>query len=135
MKANELMIGDWVNTSDGISRVIYIAKYSGIYTDNTNIGEKLYSLHEINPIPLTPEILEKNGFEKQDYQWKYRDNSCMVIICIAPLIEIDGEMIDDNLANVMLHGALFDIDITFDGYVHELQHALKLCGIEKEIEL
>lgn len=57
------MIGDWVNTPNGISRVTYIAKYSGIYTENTNIGEKLYSPYEINPIPLTPEILEKNGFK------------------------------------------------------------------------
>ena len=25
--------------------------------------------------------------------------------------------------------------LPFPGYVHELQHALRLCGIEKEIEI
>ena len=122
MKANELMIGDWVNTPNGISRVIYIAKYSGIYTDNTNVGEKLYSPHEINPIPLTPKILEKNGFERSKVfvEWKYENDDAYMIYKPFPYFKIQME----------------ECVVAFPcKYVHQLQHALHLCEIEKEIEL
>ena len=122
MKANELMLGDWVNTPNGISRVIYIAKYSGIYTDNTNIGEKLYSPYEINPIPLTPKILEKNGFERSKVfvEWKYENDDVYMIYKPFPYFKIQME----------------ECVVAFPcEYIHELQHALRLCGIEKEITI
>ena len=72
----------------------------------------------IEPIPLTPEILEKNGFIKES-----RD-------CFGESLQycvlVDGLWIDISGENY------------FEGkldYVHQLQHALKNCEIEKEIEL
>ena len=90
----------------------------------------------LDPLPLTPEILEKNGFIKQyNYQWGYRDNSCTIVISIAPQIEIDGEIFGTPPINVFLEGALFNINMTSDMCVHNLQNCLNLVGIEKEIQI
>lgn len=131
MDAKNLMLGDWVNTPNGISRVIYIAKYSGIYTDNTNIGEKLYSPYEINPIPLTPEILEKNGFAYFSIggaeQWLINDD----------YYDINVYEYSDSIwvfRYDCTEMSLPHTQVTMS-YVHELQHCLKMVGIDKEIVL
>ena len=80
---------------------------------------------DIEPIPLTAEILEKNGFVGElcsngiDYvseEYKLR------IICKT------------NDVGWTIYANHFGLDKK-DVFVHELQHALRLCGIEKEIEL
>ena len=76
MKATELMIEDWV-LYDGEP---YQIRQLGIYEVNRDgedypavcVGKPkgiglIIERNEIEPIPLTPEILEKNGFVKQDY--------------------------------------------------------------------
>ena len=77
--------------------------------------------NEVQPIPLTPEILEKNGFVKHDTwdEWVHYETG----------IFIDFTLLVDE------YGFHLDIPNARIKYVHELQHALKLCGIEKEIEL
>ena len=54
MKANELMIGDWV----------YIKDYP-MTAQPMQVKKEHFvrSLVEFEPIPLTKELLEKNGFE------------------------------------------------------------------------
>lgn len=134
MTSKDLMIGDWVKNDLGeIQQVVEIhdgEKIMLAYND-------FYSADELEPIPLTAEILEKNGFVKRyNYQWEYRDNSCKIEISIAPQIEIDGEMLGAPPINVIFEGALFDINMTSDDIcVHNLQHIIRLCGIEKEITL
>lgn len=152
MRPEELMIGDYAQVNrDGLcinkDTIVEIREIDANNTFNTHIGsascrplddiqyENGIWCDDLSPIPLTTEILEKNGFIKRyDYQWEYRDNSCAIVVNIAPQIEIDGEALGTPPINVNLEGALFDINITSDMCVHELQHALRLCGIDKEIE-
>ena len=66
MKANELMIGDWVYSTfcDKPCKVIGIEQYESEYANVkvTNVtGAK--DINSIYFIPLTAEILEKNGFD------------------------------------------------------------------------
>lgn len=65
---------------------------------------------ELNPIPLTPEILEKNGFVKHDKIHPYY---------LDYYHERDGFTIFNSSA---WHGHILNS-------VHELQHALRLCGL------
>ena len=146
MKANELMIGDWVMVNDvehtHLLQVAEILMKSGTYyatlywdgmPDNVNPETLTADVDKVLPIPLTKEILEKNGFEK-----RWQDN-----------FEYFN---DDEGLNITFHpkssnytnGAYDYIDIergclTINempiAFVHELQHALRLCGISKEIEL
>ena len=133
MKANELQIGDWV-------QIVEPCKYAGAigrvktlidHKDDENTYFKVFlknnTIHigiedicsdDIRPISLTPEILEKNGFTKESRE-NYVDKLQYCILTDGLWIDISGE----NFFEGKLE------------YVHQLQHALRLCEIEKEIVL
>lgn len=75
-------------------------------------------LSNLKPIPLTIEVLEKNGFT-DNYK---EDDLCYAQSC--------GDII-----GIHISGKNGIMEEMYFKYVHELQHALKLCGIEKEITL
>jgi hypothetical protein len=111
MKANELMIGDWVldTRTDTPLRV------------NPFMAEM--EVPEWESIPLTPEILEKNGFEAiKEGRYPSLRNYYNDIIFQLEGIKEEG--------NCKILYIFKNIPIL---YVHQLQHALKLCGIDKEI--
>ena len=145
MKATDLMPGDLVTFKDCqndanpvVIKIWQINADGGAFVsiDRHDALDEITIDDEIVGIPLTPEILEKNGFKKLDnYKWEYGDNSCKIEMNIAPQIEIEGEILGTPPINMVFEGALFDINITSDMCVHELQHCLKLVGIDKEIVL
>lgn len=135
MKANELMIGDWVVYRgdaeytnpvriDGMD----IRTCSLITEDREDVG-----FDGIEPIPITPEILEKNGFEFDscgdcgDGWYIYYDEGCHYI----------GRGKNGKGWNCILWRESYcDYACCVEiKSVHQLQHAMRLCGIEKEIEL
>lgn len=156
MKANELMIGDWVCHKDWPSIPIRVCGIStkisfehSLLWDEDNreyVRIERYSecdYDEIKPIPLTSEILELNiGFIKKDvfkegefwqYIYSHHDNA-HDFYCKARFVESRG--IDCCELSYYTYGILSCNVISIKiRYVHELQHALKLCGIEKTIEL
>lgn len=116
MKATELMLGDWVSALGKNCRITSIDKYDAKVC--TDPEDELFFLDDIYPIPLTPEILEKNGFVFR------ADNDTMY-----------GEYYLHNqstfaikMFNGYLVGMCMSEDLEFH-YVHELQHALRLCGL------
>jgi hypothetical protein len=123
MEAKDLMIGDKLKTvfDQKIVEVKEI-KQNCIYTEGN-----AYEYNEIEPIPLTPDILEKIGFGTERN--------------IGHIIDDwDGTQIiynswDHNLRIIKNYKTRLDIETFDDIAVHELQHALRLCGIEKEIVL
>lgn len=123
MKANELMIGDLV-IIEGYSRICAITEVGVYFVDRNGIGTT--SFDRIEPIPLTAEILEKNGFVEEKYGWRKLNaaNWCININIFNGKERYALSVLGIN-SQVTLHGY----------YVHELQHALRLCGIDKEIVL
>lgn len=144
LSAKDLMVGDWVSVI--IEGETYQGRVSRIEGDTENICVSLYNapygwedgdaFDDISPIPLTPEILEKNGFKPyipenhletvyacQDVSkavadelyalWPYQDGSFYL------LLRVDGK----DMVRMDVH------------YIHQLQHALRLCGIDKTIKL
>lgn len=132
MKANELMIGDWVYNIHNRQNEQVEEIGSGLVMLSYN---DLYEYDEIEPIPLTHEILEKNGFTKSTpppgihakcYELDNKKDRYNLTIADYNkykrlLLNVDSE--DSECFNIKCD------------YVHELQHALRLCKIEKEIEL
>lgn len=135
MKANELsckslMVGDWVYRPDCYDQVKEI-RHTGIIGLDSLRG--LIGFSELKPVPLTPEILEKNGFRKsvsppgihaKCYELDNKKDRYNLTIADYNkykrlLLNVDSE--DSECFNIKCN------------YVHELQHALHLCGIEKEI--
>lgn len=134
MKADELMIGDWVL----YDKQPYKVRELGIYGTNRDgsdypaicVGKPngfglILERKKIKPIPLTKEILEKNGWSQDIYSNESYDNED--IECLSLWVGEDGK-------NAWWWHAGFELVIPLN-YVHELQHALKLCKIEQEIEL
>ena len=126
MKANELMIGDWVLVEKIPTKVNGLAILQ-IMTDDHNYNED--DSVELEPIPLTEEILEKNGFrithEHADYY--FEENGEKMDFCMRKMYDKDNPKQQKGWSFYA-----FNV-LTLVDYVHELQHALKLCGIEKEI--
>lgn len=134
MKANELMIGDWVirgNITEEPMRITDIcASKNNVYLDLSGIPI-LGKIDKINPIPLTPEILKKNGFKMAKWKedepagllGKWWDNRGQVLV----------KRFDFTLLGEVYSVKANNSQISNIRYVHELQHALRLCGIDKEI--
>lgn len=119
MKSTDLMIGDWVYRPDCYSKVKEIRENGIIGLDHLR---GIISFEELKPIPLTPEILEKNGFVYDSEDKLFED--------IYPRISMlysQYRLVENGGIN---YGEMSEIK-----YVHQLQHALRLCGIDKEIEL
>lgn len=67
IKANELRIGNLVYKRDLPSSEHSALLVNNIYRNGVNINEEgwVYSLPDLDPIPLTAEMLEKAGFKEQ----------------------------------------------------------------------
>ena len=120
MKCKEFMVGDFCRSGHGFPMQI------------TNVGDDYaYATFEGNegepwefddkdeqpqPIPLTTEILEKNGWEYTTYCHEYRDDK-NTIQCRLPYMvgRING----------------IDIENFKCEYVHQYQHLLRLCGLNE----
>ena len=123
MKVTELMIGDYVLDGDNVAQVTSIT-CDGIIETTVNETSNIEVIH---PIPLTPEILEKNGFEvdeKDENMLKWRWS------VIDDCISYDKST---GIVRIFYPSGLVFVKIL--EFVHELQHALRLCNIDKEIVL
>ena len=136
MKANELMIGDWVTFADLEKDEAIIPIQIGsiefgsvwAFIDHDKGADEL-DFEGIAPIHLMPEILEKNGWVK--FQMYYR-------LRIDDTQYLEWYPHEGRLQRLYIHkDNSREVVFTVSGlsYTHELQHALRLCGIDKEIVL
>ena len=142
MEARDLMIGDWVHVE---AHRGFNAQNVKVETIPDNDSDNKYGHHyghigtwlcggdndfrdvetkHLQPIPLTPEILEKNGFHKE---W---EGDVVLMVCDTIIVEIGDMYKVYKDGKMYLRRVLAPLY-----YVHELQHAMRLCGIEKEIIL
>lgn len=131
------MIGDWVRFkhSDLVHQIKAISRVS-LKVDNGN----WYRAKVFDPIPITEEILEANGFDKRLHDrttlvvWKPRNNDFSLVkynyhratvsISVSPFRRVAPHNEAEQTIDAI--GCMF---------VHQLQHALRLCGVDKEIIL
>lgn len=121
MEIDEVMIGDWLlYKSDSLENAFPIQITREMFNKELVVWNDRFE-----PIHLTPEILEKNGFKK-DFELKgcYWRPDCRKY-CIVKEIE--------TWYFAFRHMGGGHICISECNYLHELQHLLKLCGIDKEI--
>lgn len=146
MKANELMIGDWVRIDEPdkyagatgqIQSLMYYREDDSAYFNVFIQGKFGYVSRDvrsddIRPIHLTADILEKNGFENiGDDTYQLEEKPCWFWVdffrhTYGCEYDTSTYEYEDDEHRLKLYGI---------PSVHELQHALRLCGIEKEIEL
>ena len=132
MEAKELMIGDKV-------MVKVLSQIPDTYVLHTWTANDYSRDIQVKPIPLTPEILEKNGFydrNTQGYyaQWYYKRFRSYVCFDIAiSLIYKEIEVSKVCGSGTDCEEVEYGSSIVFgnDIYVHTLQHALRLCGLDE----
>jgi hypothetical protein len=135
LKISDLSVGDWV-------RVInqFDAQIDGYHSGSGSLSLKTrqgnlvhYRLEDIHFIPITAELLEKNGFARGK-----RGNFYHYLLL-------------DKNRTLYIHASTngWRVQITYDAAgilrtthlmpdmnsVHQLQHALRLAGVDKEINL
>lgn len=149
------MIGDWVFcTYPSINTPVKVAEIKTVgdnelktvvYHDDIRL---VFCEKYLDPIPLTAEILEKNGFKivhgfgysesYPTYGWGYhkglRDYASVDVTFydepiggVSRLVKMETASKKDDGIN-----SIHSCDIES---VHDLQHALRLCGILKDITL
>lgn len=149
MKANQLMVGDLVQTKEigtfeklnpRFQRQVNAIKDFGIVELSffDRFGNKCYAnerYENIEPIPLKAEHLENNGFQMNEVvnmtfpkgtkQWSYEDDECTIYVSENGIIWWLEIELKEYAGRIEM--SLSDI--------HELQHAMKLFGISKKIAL
>ena len=149
MKLTDLAIGDLIlinNTPHKIQAIDSIDAEILADDDLYYVGEdRCHSEDKIEPIPLTPEILEKNGFGPETFffsEWGRKVYFKELPGCgVEPAASgkyifgttkywsktySDGSPID--------WGTMYESRIYNLRYVNELQHALRLCGFDELAE-
>lgn len=137
VNSNELMRGNWIFYRGQFNafpfRVEQVTKKKVGY--HAEPGEnRMYYLRlneEVQPIPLTAELLEWNGWKLNGEDAKFAPGTWTgggLMLEQEPdgdgfriVVTSDYDDEDTNRTPFVLH------------YLHELQNALCLCGIEKEI--
>ena len=138
MDIHEIQIDDYVMFDGSVYQIEEISKKGWVHL--THDGNRLsltsdYILDYLKGVPLTQEILEKNGFvhkhidepmKRQYWILRYAGGQVKVKFNWNRFyFEITGvpKFVGYYCPKFSSH-----LD-----YVHQLQHALRICGIEKEI--
>lgn len=125
MKINELMIGDWVLFNGNPKKVTSLF-VTDLGVDQIYVFEKTCQVGTISeyvePIPLTAEILEKNGFKKTTDE-KY----CMC----DDYYELSAEEYSDSIWLICCADLECNLPVqkVMVSYVNQLQQFLRLCGL------
>lgn len=147
MKAEELCIGDWVEFPHCIDRIVDLPYIRGNgLCASFAASATLFTvpIEQLKPIPLTQEILEKNGFK-----FDGSGQRSMMLISTPHFsegiryniyvglkkktIEVFSAHPEEKSPNWRKSNKVY-LEVC-GCYVHELQRALRLCNIDKEMVL
>ena len=137
LKISDLSVGDWVRWGErnvqiaeigqlvysfGSRKIDFDNRVTLRYKENIPVYCESVMLADLEPIPITAEILEKIGFERLlESDLFYHSESGLEVAFE------DGEWMHTiNLHEYTIH--------TISG-VHHIQHLLRFYGCEKEINL
>ena len=118
MKPTELQIGDWIGrVSDDKCIIEDYRQVDWIRTGEIGMRyQKVWSIGCIEPIPLTYEILKKNGWKDAEFWCEYQEGNNSIQACLPDM-----------------RGRINGIEIKHFKCecVHQYQHLLRLCGLDE----
>lgn len=136
LKISELSVGDWVNHENKEYRLYAIEECGllrGKWESDEDLAHIAKHIDHFEPIPITAEILEANGFAKAQrggfYHYLRLDKNRTLYIHAST----NGWRVEVtyDAAGILITTHLMP-DINS---VHQLQHALRLARVDKEINL
>lgn len=120
MKANELMLSDWVRVINaGPCQVVQVDQYD----IQTTYGRQRINEQRLEAITLTKEILLANGFKKEPditedvFEYVYSGNGKRIYVTVLPW---------DSFAITASGECRIELSIN---HVHELQHVLRMMRL------
>lgn len=127
MRVSDIKMGDWFEFGEGQGQI------SLIYGDTVIINGYQPNIAELQPIPLTKEILEKSGWHKSE---------CMSVRGRARLYRL-GSAIDKDETVVCFYAQDIFLEMWQEHnivkkeikYVHELQHLLWALGLDNDLKI
>jgi hypothetical protein len=156
LKISDLSVGDWVSFDMALLKIegddiatafvkkaqqpVQIKSILGdqdlIFAEveaEDDFGTIYLKVEHIQPIPITPEILEANGLFRHEID-KYNPHQVVLSNHFMMARTYD----DVEWWRVLIYDEEIPSEELFNGIVysvHQLQHALHLAGVEKEINL
>ena len=142
METSEIMINDWISYSNEPFQIDYFHRTTGTVGLKYRGKSEYYQdgvvcIEDISPILLTPELLEKNGWQKHATYGSIEEDG--VVEEIYMLYEYNFEVVFSNKEPISIRHFVQTDD---DGYdklliesrdntmgVHVLQHAFRLYGL------
>ena len=137
LKISDLSVGDWVINHRGYQTKVQVLTSDGNLLCGELDAKSEHCAHlwvqDIKPIPITAEILEKIGWriiEKEalgeDYEYDGDERVC----------DNDNNKIDicEQKQGEFWHSYRSEYYLYRLYYVHQLQHLMRLYGVEEEIK-
>ena len=137
LKISDLSVGDWVKCEGKIYQLTSISNDGEVeleFDHEYHYRCRGAGIDELEPIPITAEILEKNG---------WNSDGMYAFLRIDEHLHLEYYFHEHRLRKYYSgvdewqnHAKVTDITFAAHCYsVHQLQHALRLAGVEKEINL
>lgn len=130
MTPGDLMVGDLVMLFDETPARVDAIGNTEVYVYEKERGDWHVGYEHIKPIPLTDEILQKNGFDCSDpevKQYHFTEGKERYHFSLRQMYNKKNEK--DGYAFYAFNVLSLIINVS------DLQHALRLCGIDKEITI
>ena len=120
IRCKTLCVGDWVANRNGSPMQIVAVDEDNAYACEGN-EERPWIFgddegYEPEPIELTPEILEKNGWKEAEYWHEYQDGENIIQCCLP---DMRGRSNGIEIENFKCE------------YVHQYQRLLRFCGLNE----
>lgn len=134
------MVGDWV-FHKAQNKNMVVRGTDGDDFVSVCIEDGWTHIDNVEPIPITGDILARNGFVEKRYAQDSIKNEYMLILAeggyeSANLFVSFSEIITFFKIRCVPYGKpQIEFYKRSQGYVHELQHAMRMIGIDKEITL
>jgi hypothetical protein len=141
LKISDLSVGDWVYYGNETTPYSIRSIYCKGIQDCVVLNDEKFSdgviaiVDRLTPIPITSEILEKNGFEfEKASRWHIceLEDKTRINVWIGRNNEGRIEVSKPDLFDDGYHFKYADIEV-LNIAVHQLQDALRLAGVDKEI--
>lgn len=136
IRGEQLQLGDYVLVEGKIRRVESLTKRKiGFHINEEKKRLYYVRLCEVFPIEINEYILRTSGFcvenQEEVFHAKFKCDDFEIFVIPNSLGRGEYEYILKVHANAMCNY----VDMYNLRYVHELQHAIRLCGINFEVKL
>lgn len=132
LKISDLSVGDWVRYKGKECAIASIYMAAEGYPHEVALTYQGIScewayIDHLQPIPITAEILEKNGFIKNGEYNEWSTGNWDDIPFIGISLSRQSMRIKNLGTDIFIENKVV--------YIHQLQRALRLAGVGKEINL